>query len=59
MIPRAPSLPGAYWRERFVAIALLAQATAARTPVPEAARIRPRLAAGVGRRRPSAASSRS
>ncbi|HXZ49804.1 MAG TPA: hypothetical protein VEG27_12315 [Usitatibacter sp.] len=55
---RPPSRPGAFWRERFVAIALEAQASAPRPHAGGGARIRPRLAGAAAERRFGAASPR-
>jgi len=51
MNPRTSSRPGAYWRERFVAIAREAQAALARPRGAIRVGIRPRLAGAAALRR--------
>ena len=55
---RTSSRPGAFWRERFVAIALKAQAAAPRAHLVGGVRIRPRLAGAAAERRFGSASFR-
>ena len=55
---RSTSRPGAFWRERFVAIALMAQAAAPHARAAIGVRIRPRLAGAAAERRFGSASFR-